>query len=202
MMQYKNSPNLVKYMLCIIKEADELVQAIQDTINLRYLADAYGAQLDVNGEIVGQARVIPGAAALGYFGFYDESLAARPSIGSTAQPNIGGYYRSEGDRTSTDFIMGDPQYRQAIYAKILKNQSGCTVDQVLQWIDLMVGYEVDTEIVEGTNSGAIWIHASLTQSTRTTLGLFMAYMKPTGTALTLRDDIGVITIRPLRRETM
>jgi hypothetical protein len=199
MMQYKESPNLLKYVACIMKEVDELVKAIQDTINLRYLADAFGAQLDVNGEIVGQARVIPGAAALGYFGFYDETLAARPSIGDANFPAIGGVYRSVGDTVSTDFRMNDVQYRQAIYAKILKNDSACTVDDVIDWIDLIVGHAVDTEITEGTNTGAIWIHEELSQVARTTLGLFLNYMKPTGTALTLRDNIGVITLRPIQR---
>lgn len=199
MMQYKEAPNLIKYSGCIMMQVDELVKAIEDTINLRYLADAFGQQLDVIGEIVGMARIIPGAAALGYFGFYDETLAARPSIGDVAYPAIGGVYRSEGDRTSTDFRMNDVQYKQAIYAKILKNDSACTVDDVIEWIDLMVGFPVDTEVTEGTNTGTIFIHADLSQVTRTTLGLFMNYMKPTGTKLTLRDNIGVITLRPLPR---
>lgn len=202
MMQYKEAPNLIKYVGCIMKQVDELVKAIEDTINLRYLADAFGQQLDVNGEIVGQARIIPGAAAIGYFGFYDETLAARPSIGDVAYPSVGGVYRSDGDRTSTDFRMNDVQYKQAIYAKILKNDSACTVDDVIEWIDLMVGYPVDTEITEGTNTGAIFIHADLPQVARTTLGLFMNYMKPTGTALTLRDNIGVITLRPIQRSSV
>lgn len=184
-----------------MKQVDELVKAIEDTINLRYLADAFGQQLDVNGEIVGMARIIPGAAALGYFGFYDETLAARPSIGDVAYPSVGGVYRSDGDRTSTDFRMNDVQYKQAIYAKILKNDSACTVDDVIEWIDLMVGYPVDTEIVEGTNTGAIFIHEELPQVARTTLGLFMNFMKPVGTGLTLRDNIGVITLRPIPRSS-
>lgn len=202
MMQYKSSPNLLKYMRCIMKEVDELVKAIQDTINLRYLADAFGHQLDINGEIVGQPRIIPGAAALGYFGFYDEPLSTNPSIGDDAIPTIGGTYRSDGDRASTDFRMNDVQYRQAIYAKILKNDSRCSIDDVLTWIDLIVGYECDTEIIEGVNTGTIFIHESLSQTNRTTLGLFMAFMKPVGTGLNLRDNTGVITIRPIDRNAV
>lgn len=202
MMQYSNSPNLVKYMMCIIKQQDELVKAIQDTINLRYLADAFGKQLDVIGEIVGQSRIIAGAAALGYFGFYDEPRSANPSIGDDATPTIGGTYRSDGDRASADFRMNDVQYRQAIYAKILKNDSRCSIDDVLTWIDLIVGYECDTEIVEGVNTGTIFIHESLSQTNRTTLGLFMAFMKPVGTGLILRDNTGVIAIRPIDRNAV
>lgn len=202
MMQYSNSPNLVKYMLCIIKQQDELVKAIQDTINLRYLADAFGQQLDVIGEIVGQSRIIAGAAALGYFGFYDEPLSTNPSIGDDATPNVGGFYRSDSDRVSTDFRMNDQQFRQAIYAKILKNDSRCSIDDVLAWIDLIVGQECDTEIIEGVNTGTIFIHEDLNQTSRTTLGLFMAFMKPTGTGLILRDNTGVITIRPIDRNAV
>ncbi len=202
MMQYSNSPNLVKYMMCIIKQQDELVKAIQDTINLRYLADAFGKQLDVIGEIVGQSRIIAGAAALDYFGFYDEPRSANPSIGDNATPTIGGTYRSDGDRASTDFRMNDVQYRQAIYAKILKNDSRCSIDDVLTWIDLIVGYECDTEIIEGVNTGTIFIHESLSQTNRTTLGLFIAFMKPVCTGLILRDNMGVITIRPIERSAV
>lgn len=186
-------------MLCIMGEVDQLVKAIEDTINLRYLADAFGSQLDINGEIVGISRVIPGVSALGYFGFYDETLAARPSIGDVANPTIGGVYLSAGDQVSNDFTMNDTQYKQAIYAKILKNGSACTVDDVIDWIDLMVGFPCDTEIAEGTNVGIITIHETLPQVTRTSLGLFMAFMKPVGTKLTLFDNIGEIPIRPLVR---
>src|SRR5450830_1277911 len=125
LMQYQNSPNLSAYIGCFLSEVDELSSAIQDSINLRYLADAFGNQLDDIGAIVGIGRIFYGAAPLGNFGFYDDPQSATPSIGTLTDPTIGGRYKSITDISAEDLVLDDETYKRVIYAKIIKNRTNC-----------------------------------------------------------------------------
>ena len=192
--EYRNSPNLINYIKIITSEVDEISKAIQDTINLRYLADATGKQLDVIGEIVGISRIFYGAAALGYFGFYDDPQAAYPSIGSATDTTVGGVYKSITDPDSADYVMDDVTYRKIIYAKILRNMTNCCIEDVLLFIDLMVGFDCDTQITETHCNVAIYVHEDLTQLQRISLSLVLDGVRPAGVAMTLRDNRGFIDI--------
>lgn len=193
--QYKDSPNLAAYIGCFMAEIDIISKAIQDSINLRYLADAFGVQLDVIGEIVGIRRIFYGAAALGYFGFYDDPQSAVPSIGSASDSTIGGVYKSITDRPSADYVMDDTTYKRAIYAKIVKNMTNCCIEDVLLYIDLVVGEVCDTEIVETSCNVSIYIHENLNQLQRISLSLLISGIRPVGVSMQLRDNHGVIAVK-------
>lgn len=195
MMQYKCSPNLSAYINCFLQEVDVINKAIEDSINLRYLADAFGKQLDTIGEIVGIGRVFYGAASLGYFGFYDDPQAANPSIGDAANPTVGGVYKSITDRDAADYVMDDITYKKAIYAKIIKNMTNCCIEDVLLYIDLVVGFSCNTEIVESNNQVDIFVHENLLQQQRISLGLLINGVRPICTAMSLRDNRGAIVVR-------
>lgn len=195
LMQYKSSPNLSAYIDCFLQEVDIINKAIEDSINLRYLSDAFGKQLDVIGDIVGIGRIFYGAASLGYFGFYDDPQSANPSIGDAASPTIGGVYKSITDRDSADYIMDDIAYKKAIYAKIIKNMTNCCVEDVLLYIDLVVGRACDTQITESVLHVDIYVHEDLTQLQRIALGLLIDGVRPICTSMTLMDNHGAIVIR-------
>src|SRR5450830_67968 len=195
LMQYKSSPNLSAYINCFLQEVDIVNKAIEDSINLRYLTDAKGKQLDVIGEIVGIGRIFYGAASLGYFGFYDDPQSATPSIGDISSPTIGGIYKSVTDRDSADYVMDDLTYKKAIYAKIIKNMTNCCIEDVLLYIDLIIGFNCDTEIKEGSLHVDIFIHEDLTQLQRISIGLMIDGVRPICTSMTLRDNHGAIVIR-------
>lgn len=197
LMQYKSSPNLSAYINCFLQEVDIVNKAIEDSINLRYLSDAFGKQLDVIGEIVGIGRIFYGAASLGYFGFYNDPQSASPSIGDAFAPTIGGIYKSITDRNSADYVMDDVTYKKAIYAKIIKNMTNCCIEDVLLYIDLVIGFSCDTEIKEGNSHVDIYIHESLTQLQRISIGLLINGVRPICTSMTLRDNHGTIVIRAL-----
>lgn len=197
--QYKNSTNLQDYINCIALELDELTKAIEDTINVRYLADAYGYQLDVIGEIVGIGRIFYGAAAIGYFGFYDEPQSKVPSIGDASDPTIGGIYKAYGQLTSNDLVLDDQSYRNVIYAKIIQNGTNCRINHVLTFIDYVVGDIVDTELTEPTpNHVEIFIKEDLNQTQRISISLTINMVKPAGVKLSLRDNRGVIDTNSTR----
>ena len=193
--EFRNSPNLISYIKQFTTEIDEVSKAIQDTINYRHLADATGKQLDVIGEIVGVGRIFYGAAALGYFGFYDDPQAAFPSIGSTTDTTKGGIYKSITDPDAADYVMDDVTYKKAIYAKILKNMTNCCIEDVLLYIDLMVGYSCNTQITETSCAVAIYVHENLTQVQRIALSVTIDGVRPAGVAMTLRDNRGFIDIK-------
>ena len=193
--QYKDSPNLTAYIGCFMAEVDIISKAIQDSINLRYLADAFGVQLDVIGEIVGISRIFYGAAALGYFGFYDDPQAAVPSIGNAFDSTIGGVYKSVTDRPSADYVMDDGTYKRAIYAKIVKNMTNCCIEDVFLYIDLVLGQVCDTEIVETSCNVNIFIHENLNQLQRISLSLLISGVRPVGVSMQLRDNHGVIAVK-------
>lgn len=194
LMQYKDSPNLYAYINCFLQEVNAVSKAIQDSINLRYLADATGAQLDVVGDLVGIGRVFYGAAPLGYFGFYDDPQSAIPSIGSVTDMTVGGVYKSITDIGAADFVMDDVTYKRAIYAKIIKNRTNCCVEDVLQYIDLITGQVCDTEIVETHCFSTIYIHEDLNQLQRIALSLMISGMRPICFGMSLRDNHGTIAI--------
>lgn len=195
LMQYKSSPNLSAYITCFLKEVDVLNKAIQDSINLRYLSNAKGIQLDTIGRIVGIDRIFYGAASLGYFGFYDDPQSEIPSLGTLADSTIGGVYKSITDKDSADYIMDDATYKRAIYAKIIKNMTNCCIEDVLRYIDLILGQNCDTEIIESNCHVDIYVHEDLKQLQRISIGLLISGVRPIGVSMTLRDNHGAIVVR-------
>jgi hypothetical protein len=195
LMQYKSSPNLSAYIDCFLKEVDIISKAIQDSINLRYLSNATGKQLDVIGEIVGIGRIFYGAASLGFFGFYDDPRSEIPSIGSATDTTVGGIYKSVSDKDALDYVMDDVTYKKTIYAKIVKNMTNCCIEDVLLYIDLIAGMNCDTEIVESNCQSDIFIHEDLKQIQRISLSLMVSGIRPIGVEMTLRDNHGAIAVR-------
>lgn len=195
--QYKNSTNLKEYIDALVAELDALTKACEDTINYRYLADAYGYQIDVVGEIVGVGRVFYGAAPIGYFGFYDDPQSKVPSIGDVNNVSIGGIYKGSGQLDSNDLVLDDTSYRNIIYAKIIQNGTNCRIDHVIKFIYYVVGKEVDVEITEPTpNNAYIRIHEELNQLARVSLALTMNMVRPAGVKFEVEDDYGIIDTTP------
>jgi hypothetical protein len=201
--QYKNSENLISYINNFAKELDELTKAVEDTINTRYLADAYGYQLDVIGEIVGIGRVFYGAAPIGYFGFYDDPQSKVPSIGDINTPSVGGIYKGSGQLDSNDLLLDDTSYRNIIYAKILQNSTNCRTDQVITFIDYVTGITCNTEITEPSpNTVDIFVHEDLDQLQRISISLTINMVRPAGVKLTIRDNRGIIDTTPYVNESL
>lgn len=193
--QYRGAENLQAYIKALAYEIDAITKATEDTINLRYLADAFGYQLDVIGEIVGQGRVFYGAASLGYFGFYDEPQSAVPSIGDIFDVTVGGIYKGLGDKDSGDLVLGDEAYRRSIYAKIIQNGSNCRINHMLTFIDLITGVTCNTEITEPNPCEVhINIKEDLTQPQRINASLLLPNLRPVGVKMTAEDNYGVITL--------
>lgn len=190
--QYSHSPNLRQYIQCILDEFTEVKQAIADTVKYRYLADSFGVMVDDIAYIVGASRVIYGAAALGFFGFYSNP-GAYPA-GDDNDPTLGGILRSDADKESGDFVRSDPQLKDAIRARILKITGNCNIEQTIAYIELVIGRELDLEIKEGHQTMDFIVHGRLSVSEKVLMAYMLPDFKPVGVSITLADNNGAIAL--------
>lgn len=190
--QYQSSPNLKAYIQCFLDEFAEVKQANANVVKYRYLADSFGVMVDDIAYLVGASRIIYGAASLGYFGFYDNP-GAYPA-GDDNNPAVGGILRSDSDKESGDFVRTDTQLKNAIRARITKIVGNCSIEQIITYVDLVLGRSVDLEIVESGQSMAYKIHETLSIPDRVLLAYMLPDFKPVGIPITLSDDSGNIAL--------
>lgn len=190
--QYALSPNLRKYISIFLEEFAEVKQAMTDSVKYRYLADSFGVMVDDLAYIVGASRVIQGAAALGYFGFY-ANPGAFPA-GDDNDPGIGGILKSDYDKDSGDFVRTDGQLKDAIRARIIKITGNCTIEQLIMYIELVVGRELKLQIVEGFQTMDYIIHEELSVDEKVLMAYMLPNFKPVGVKITLRDTKGNIAL--------
>lgn len=190
--QYKHSPNLKQYIQNFLDVFDEIKQVNADVMRYRYLAQAFGIMVDDVAYLVGAGRTIYGAASLGFFGFY-ENPGALPA-GDDNNPAIGGILRSDSDKESGDFVRTDTQLKSAIRARIIKIVGACTIEQLIQYIDLVIGRTLDIEIKEGHQKMDYVVHGTLSVAERVLMAYMLPDFKPVGIAITLADDSGNIAL--------
>lgn len=190
--QYRQSENLKKYVSIIVSEFEEVRKAQEDSIKYRYLADSFGVMVDDIAYLVGESRVIYGADALGYFGFY-RNPGAYPA-GDDNNPNIGGILKSDSDKDSGDFVRTDTQLKQAIRARIVKIMGNCNVEQLITYVELVLGQTIDLEVREGHQTIDYIVHGTLSVADRVLLSCMLPDFKPAGIAITLADNSGDIAL--------
>lgn len=190
--EYNDSPNLRDYISCFLDEFAELKLANEQVVKYRYLADSFGLMVDDVAYLVGASRVIYGAAALGYFGFFSNP-GAYPA-GDDNNPAVGGILKSDSDKDSGDFIMNDTQLKNNIHARIIKITGNCNIEQILAYVDLVVGRALPLEIREGHKRMDFVVHETLAVAERVLLAYMIPDFKPTGITVTLQDDQGDISL--------
>ena len=190
--QYQHSVNLKKYVNIFVSEFEEIRQAQADSIKYRYLADSFGIMVDDVAYLVGASRTIYGAAALGYFGFYDNP-GAYPA-GDDNDPTKGGVLRSDSDKESGDFVRNDVQLKNAIRARIVKIMGNCNIEQLINYVELVLGRTVDLEIKEGNQKIDYIVHGTLSIAERVLIACMLPDFKPAGISITLADNSGNIAL--------
>lgn len=190
--QYKQSTNLQKYIKCFIDEFAEVKQAMSDSVKYRYLADSFGVMVDDIAYLVGASRTIYGAASLGFFGFFTNP-GAFPA-GDDNDPSIGGILRSDGDKESGDFVRTDAQLKNAIRARIIKIVGNCNIEQLITYVDLVLGREIDLEIKEGHQKMDFIVHGKLSVAEKVLMAYMLPDFKPVGISISLKDDAGAISL--------
>lgn len=194
--QYRNSPNLSLYISAFVDVLEDLEVAAIESIQMRYLGDAKAAQLDDVATIVGAVRTLPFAKPIGYFGYYENPQAANPSVGDDGNPAIGGVLKGDLDPDSSDFILTDSELERFIRAKIIKNNSFLSADDVILYIETIFGRVMDVEAIESTtrNAAQITIHEYLAEADKALMAAIIKMMKAAGVEYTLADNSGPISI--------
>ncbi len=113
----------------------ELQEVFRQLMQERSLDTAVGAQLDLIGEIVGQPRELIDTALLTYFAYLGYPDAE--SFGDLDNSGVGGFYRGVDAPLAGNTLLNDDQYRLFIKAKIIKNSTNATPNQLLEFINFV-----------------------------------------------------------------
>lgn len=144
--QFKGKDVFDRYLQLLITQQQELQQVFKDLLQKRSIDEATGAQLDIIGEIVGQPRELISVDLFTFFGFQGAPNA--DSFGELGSTSIGGQFYNFGSPLGGNVLLNDETYRLFIKAKILKNNTRCTPEEFLQFINTLFG-TTQTAITEG-----------------------------------------------------
>lgn len=129
---FEESPVFDKYLQLLTLPAEEMQEVLRQLMQERSIDTAVGKQLDIIGDIVGQSRILIGADLIPFFG-YAGAVNAN-SFGDKPNPSTGGYYWNYGDPLGGNIVLTDDIYRLFIRAKIMKNITRATPEDVITFI--------------------------------------------------------------------
>jgi hypothetical protein len=132
--QFKDKVVFDKYVDLFLNEFSSLQNEFKKLMQLRTIDEAFGEQLDIIGDIVGQPREIFDVI-LYNFGFLTADGAL--SYGDLTNPITGGVFRDINDPESTTRYLNDLEYRTLIKVKIIKNTSNGSVNDVIKCAELL-----------------------------------------------------------------
>lgn len=147
---FKDKPVFDSYLQLISNYSMEMQAMFTSLGYERWIDTAVGAQLDILGNIVGQDRVIVGGDLIEFFGYLGALNAE--SYGTLYDPTIGGYYRGKNQAIGADYILNDETYRIFIRAKIIKNTTRSTPEDIMRFIKFVFP-QVDRVFIEKSEYG-------------------------------------------------
>ncbi len=156
-----------KYLQLLLGGKIELQEVFRQLMQERSIDTAVGAQLDIIGEIVGQPRELIDTALLTYFAYLGYPNAQ--SFGDLDNSSVGGYYRGVDDPIAGNTLLNDDQYRLFIKAKIIKNNTNATPNQLLDFINFVFGSDNNQLIEEGDAAYTLMIGKVLSDFERVLL---------------------------------
>jgi hypothetical protein len=174
----KNKPFVRALVAGMVTPLNDIEQALNDLYNLRWLQNATGVQLDMVGTIVGQSRESQSAIYYSFFGF-----AEQPAGVGFGQARI----RHDGEPFAESTSLPDAEYRSLLYAKIARNNSHGTVEDILTVMKAV--FNVNTVLVNniGVASIAVFIGRYLAPSEALREIAYSLVPKLAGVGLTLNQ---------------
>lgn len=197
--QFRDQPVVHKYLRLWGGEIQELLTVFQSLAQDRDIDSATGNMLDIVGRIVGQERTILGADLYDFFGYKGHLQAL--GFGSKYVEGVGGRWWSLGKPMGGDVTMTDDQYRQVIKARIMRNNSRGTPEDMLEYIRFVFGVSGKFTWNEG-GVARIGVGRKLTQFEKALVAAEFSFQKyptyyspkPLGVALELfeYDSLGTL----------
>lgn len=191
--QYLNSPKILDYIDILKSSLHEIKEQLKQSILYRYLHAAEGVMLDDIAYLVGASRTLYGVPLSPWFGFYS-LLNAKPA-GSDDDPNIGGILRSDFDRDIEDKdIAFDQLLRNIILARVVKNYSQCTINDMYRYCLLILGSKRKLEIKEEKGYVVFKYEGTLSPEEKIIIGYLLGQFKTVGVPYKLQDGDGLVNI--------
>ncbi|UOL47483.1 hypothetical protein vBPaerPs12_27 [Pseudomonas phage vB_Paer_Ps12] len=135
--QFKEKPIFDRFLQVLLSGKFDIQNALEDLQTLRSLDTATGKQLDIIGDIVGRPRGLVYQDIFNYFGFAGTERA--DSFGSLSDPTVGAPWYSVGAPTGNAREPSDEEYRMILKAKIIKNRTNLTPEQVIEAYKFVFG---------------------------------------------------------------
>ena len=148
-----------KYLQLLLGGKIELQEVFRQLMQERSIDTAVGAQLDIIGDIVGQPRELIDTALLTYFAYLGYPDAE--SYGDLNDSSAGGFYRGLNDPLAGNTLLNDDQYRLFIKAKIIKNNTNATPNQILDFLNFVFDSPHNQLVEEGDAAYTILIGKEL-----------------------------------------
>lgn len=149
--QFKDAPNFDYLMIVWMLGYQEIQNVFLNMLSMNDIDQAYGYQLDIIGDIVGQPRTLEDIDSTGFFGFALDSGAL--PFGSTSNGS-GGLYISINQEDARGIIeLPDNLYRTFIKAKIVSNNAGGTPEEVIQAARALFSVDTVELLEDNTESG-------------------------------------------------
>lgn len=159
--QFKEEVVFDKYLQLLVDESLDIQNVMKQLYEQRSIDTAVGRQLDVIGDIVGQPRTLVNADLFSFFGFMGHWQA--DSYGSLNDVGVGSVWW-DGEASSTGNItLNDDLYRLLIKAKIAKNITRATPEDVMNLTNFIFGTGGSTVEDEGHARFRLMIGRSLSR---------------------------------------
>lgn len=141
--QHIARPRFTSVIALVGQAMSDISDVIASIPSMFDIDNAFGAQLDVIGKWVGRPRVVEQIVDVPFFGFQDDA-AAQP-FGELINVNIGARFYEQGEVFTSSSVLGDPEYRTILKAKIVRNQ----------WDGSIAGLEAALQYVFGAECAVI-----------------------------------------------
>lgn len=157
--QFEDKPVINKYLELLISGCAELQQIFKELKQERSLDTAVGAQLDILGNIVGQERILVNVDIFEFFGFLGVPNAG--AFGSLDNTSVGAVFWDLNTPRYGNIRLTDDMYRIFIKAKIAKNITSATPEEVMRFANFIFGAPSSTIQYEGTAAYTLMIGKEL-----------------------------------------
>jgi hypothetical protein len=180
--QYKSADKFVQLVQGLVDLVQtEIDDPLENLITLYDIDIAEGDILDIIGEIVGQPRVIVDYDLLEFFG-YDGALNAG-TYGDANNPNVGARYLSSVEDVGGDKTLSDEEYRVFIRARILRNYSASTPEEIISAAKLILGVDW-VHYIGGTMKFSLQVPAPVDANDLALIQTYDILPRPTGVSIT------------------
>lgn len=156
-----SAPVFDKFLQLVFNQAMEIQESKKELMQLRSIDTAEGAQLDIIGEIVGQPRTLINVDLLSFFGFLGHWNA--DSYGDLNDAGVGGVWWDGEAPTTGNITLNDDLYRILIKAKIAKNVTRATPEDVMSFANFIFSTSGSTIVDEGEAKFRLLIGRVLTR---------------------------------------